>query len=100
MQLELITVQRSGFPDECPTGYANEVTFGNCLNCPSRFRTEYGTWQCNHASYQFEQGFHFCIECGTELGPWAEANGWALCGGPSGKCLRHATLSSNSPKGT
>lgn len=75
---------RTGFPRECPTARATPVLAVNCDGCPHRQRDQRGYWRCDHAGYQAAPGVHFCLDCGIELGPYAEAKGWERCGGSSG----------------
>jgi hypothetical protein len=79
---------RTGFPQTCPTGRADPVLAINCVGCEHRQRDQRGYWRCDHAGYQAAPGVHFCLDCGIELGPYAEAHGWERCGGSSGRCMK------------
>jgi len=77
---------RTGFPPTCPIlGWTPNGL--RCYGCKFRIYSADGTSSCRHAGYQDAPGVHFCLGCGIELGPWAEAHGWEYCGGPVGQCL-------------
>ena len=46
------TTLRYGFPNVCPTGYAQPVNGGNCLNCSYHYQTKIGSWLCTHPNFQ------------------------------------------------
>jgi hypothetical protein len=79
---------RTGFPKVCPIARADPVLAINCDGCEYRQRDQRGYWRCDHVSYQAASGAHFCLDCGVELGPYAEARGWERCGGPQERCLK------------
>lgn len=79
---------RTGFPGTCPVGRVEKVLAINCLGCDFRKQDQRLHWRCDHPGYQQAPGIHFCPGCGTELGPWSEANGWEYCGGPTLRCRR------------
>jgi hypothetical protein len=78
-------MKRTGFPSACPIDGA-VATMAHCDGCGFHVRSAQG-WSCEHPDYQDAPGVHFCT-CGSELGPWAEAHGWAYCGGPTSRCRR------------
>jgi len=82
---------RTGFPTVCPARRKGKVTASMCRYCLLYKVDPRGHWRCDHADYQQAPGVHFCKVCGIELGPFAEANGWQICGGPTGEC-RYETL--------
>jgi len=79
---------RTGFPKICPAGHANPVCMANCESCPHHQADARLHWRCNHPAYQKAIGVHWCLGCGMELGPWAEAHNWHYCGGPTNQCMR------------
>lgn len=87
---------RTGFPKVCPTGHAEPVLAVNCEGCRHRQRLPRGVWRCTHRAYQAAPGVHFCLDCGIELGPYAEARGWAYCG--KEKCLKGQALHLRAPE--
>jgi hypothetical protein len=78
---------RTGFPKICPIARAPVLSI-NCFGCEYRQRDQRGYWRCDHIGYQAASGAHFCLDCGVELGPYAEARGWERCGGPQERCLK------------
>lgn len=77
---------RTGFPNTCPQGRLGPITGAVCQGCQFHKINNCGHWRCDSPEYQNAPGVHFCPNCGIELGPWAEANGWEYCGGPTLRC--------------
>lgn len=85
-----LTRVRTGFPKVCPAAYTDLVCGANCESCACCQVDARLHWRCDHPGYQQAPGIHWCLGCGIELGPWAEAHHWPYCGGPTNRCLRDA----------